>query len=903
MNENLLKIYNKNSFTNRERKRISLNYSKKHFQKFSFPKIKKLLYEQSKYNKADDDELNDYSHSNKKTLTSLSNNDIIKANNAFTTKKTLIDKNEIEKMIMNNTLKREKYSSLAFEFKKEDKSLGLLEKNSSYINKNDFPDISSNTNKSSFAISSYKTKSQAFRRQSLPQKQNIFLSSKISNNTHKPSNRIKSSKNNYISSPFGESIKKKCHYLILQLNEKEKKKKKDIYKLNVDEIVKAINGLLLQNDKTFEILEELINDRIKNKESTKQLDEKLINYESELSQNKVLQSIFLDIIKKIYRQILKNSYKYNNLTTKNEIKNEYFNKMNNIKEFLNVLKIKKEKNFLKNIKTNSAVNIKNNKNIIKIKLKTHKKLNINPSLFEKDENNKIMNNISKKEKIKKYKSNDDVIFHFYNFNEASNEIEKQNLLKGPLINKMKDNFLSSFPLNSDYLKKIKFNNNFVKKRLEQKKIKSKKKIDKNNYEKNLYDSAFFIKNNNKSLKYLLNNNKFENEKDSYSILNLKIYENKNNMNLNFQNNNNNNNIKNNEQNNDKYKENKNDYNNNDKNNNNLNEIISSNKKFTHFLINNKNIKIEEKIYFKDKYQSIENTNQKQNKNEDIINYIQSPIQKENKEKSTIPDNIKKLEEKSEKFEKLPKIRLKIYAKTNIYPNKYNSKNLNKLFLNESTDESKSFQGDKSSSSFSFDSPNILKVKKHRKSNKKIKESNKSLNSEGKHPDKRNIKRFNTISFVKINNKSFFNSKNNILFDSLNLSPYKRSSIKDLNNNIHIENEGKIRRRHSISQNYLQLFFKNKLVKENKSKRQSFIRRRFKKRKTTKELTFKEFLQKEKEEYYKIEEEKPEIKNEEIQGSIWEDKFNQFKDYVHKLKEMSNDEFIKDTFKFIKKDEE
>ena len=733
MNENKASLNKKNSYINQKRKIISLNFYKNHFQKFSFPKIQKLLNEQFKYNKPQEDDLNHYSHSNKKTITSLSNNnDIIKANNVFTTKKPLIDKNEIRKIIKNNKLKKEKFSATAFEFGKKIKSIG---KNSLDFNKNDFPEIGSNANKSSFFISSYKTKNQIFRRQSLPQKQNLFSPSNSSKFIYKSSNRIQSSKFNGKS--VEDSVNQKCNYLILKYNEKEKSKKEKNFKINVNNIVKSINTLLLPHDQTFEILEKLINDRIKNKESSKHLDEKLINYESELSKNKILQIIFMDVIKKIYKQILKKGYKYNVLSNKNEIKKEYFNKIKNVKEILTLVKNEKEKELLYKCKTNSPNIIKTKKNFITIKLTSHKKLN-NPNLFEKEENNNLTSN-ENKIKIKKNKSCDDVIFHFYNFNEASNEIQKQNFLKDQLINQFNYNYLISTSLSNDFFRKIEHKNNFVKKYILQKKTKNEKNIKEKN---DILSNSNLSTNNKINSNYI--NNKFGTEKETYKTLKLHTYENKNKLNINLQNNlieknnkkynhsDNNNDNKNNENdklNNKRYENDSDDRNNSF--NNNKNEIISNHNNKNHFFINNKNVNIQEKIYFQNKYQLAENNNKKYNKNEDIINYIQC------------------------------------------------------------------------------------------------------------------------------NNKS---------------------------------------------QAYLQLFFKNNSINDNNGKTDSFTKRKFIKRKTKKEIALKEFIQKEKEEYDKIEDKKPEIKKEEIKDSLWEGKFNKFKNYVQKLKEMSNDEFMKDTFKFLKKEE-
>ena len=85
------------------------------------------------------------------------------------------------------------------------------------------------------------------------------------------------------------------------------------------------------------------------------------------------------------------------------------------------------------------------------------------------------------------------------------------------------------------------------------------------------------------------------------------------------------------------------------------------------------------------------------------------------------------------------------------------------------------------------------------------------------------------------------------------------------------------------------------------------RRKFIKRKSKREINFKQFLKREKEEEKKEKERKKENANhinkiayEDDKENDWEIRFNMFKQYIAKLKKMSNEEFREDTLKFIKK---
>ena len=112
------------------------------------------------------------------------------------------------------------------------------------------------------------------------------------------------------------------------------------------------------------------------------------------------------------------------------------------------------------------------------------------------------------------------------------------------------------------------------------------------------------------------------------------------------------------------------------------------------------------------------------------------------------------------------------------------------------------------------------------------------------------------------------------------------------------------RNKSISQHYYQLFFKNDKHCNKKEKTKYKSKRKNRKKKSKNEITFKIFLEKSKEEAKNM---NKNINNKiinikDIKESKWENKFDEFKNYIAKLKKMNYEEFRKDTLKFIKKDE-
>ena len=122
---------------------------------------------------------------------------------------------------------------------------------------------------------------------------------------------------------------------------------------------------------------------------------------------------------------------------------------------------------------------------------------------------------------------------------------------------------------------------------------------------------------------------------------------------------------------------------------------------------------------------------------------------------------------------------------------------------------------------------------------------------------------------------------------------------------------------SMKENYTELFYKGEIKKEEENERNKKIKillkkkLYLKKKKTIKRKNFKDFINEENyEEQVKLinnrlEEKKLKIKkiqmeeDERLNEQEWQNKLNNFKNYIQRLKSMTKDEFIKDTLKFIK----
>jgi hypothetical protein len=154
-----------------------------------------------------------------------------------------------------------------------------------------------------------------------------------------------------------------------------------------------------------------------------------------------------------------------------------------------------------------------------------------------------------------------------------------------------------------------------------------------------------------------------------------------------------------------------------------------------------------------------------------------------------------------------------------------------------------------------------------------------------------------------------------------ISLLQNSSSQKFNiNKFFLNEENKKSLKHkneSMKENYSELFYQNngerKKEEENKNKLKILFNKKLylKKKKTIKRKNFKDFINEESyEEKVKLINNRPEEKklklkkiqmeeNERLIEEEWQNKLNDFKKYIQRLKNMSKDEFIKDTLKFIK----
>ena len=170
------------------------------------------------------------------------------------------------------------------------------------------------------------------------------------------------------------------------------------------------------------------------------------------------------------------------------------------------------------------------------------------------------------------------------------------------------------------------------------------------------------------------------------------------------------------------------------------------------------------------------------------------------------------------------------------------------------------------------------------------------------------KRYNSISFLSKKNNNLYLKKNEIPeFKEYSQKDEYQKLIKIIDEENKRINNRMLRRHYFISQNYLQLFYNG----ETRTKKKGFNlfnklfkKKKFIKRKTRQDITFKDFIKNE-EEIFGIKTEskiESDSKDEENKESSWEARFNAFKKYINKLKKMSDEEFLKDTLKFIKQEE-
>ena len=925
------KINYKNNFADIDKRVIKLSSSKKHFEQFPFPIFKNLLLSKA-ISKAKDDSLNEHSHSHKKIMTSI--NDIHEKNsfnNTITTKRKLIEENESKNKIKN-------ISSSQLKVGKEQNNLTFYAKKTGIITAID--DHCINFSKYVFPFNSLEN--QKSNNNSL----NIFPIN-INNRIIKSSLKERSYKNDDIYSN-DHLLNNKCKYLYLNFNSNEKLAKKNKkYKnksLDTDIFIKAINSLLMPDDKTFDSLEKMINCRIINKESLKNIDDiYFVNHNKNMNQNKIVQIIFKDIINKVIKQMVKRGCNNNSLISKNEIKSEYYNLINNLKEYLNSAKKFHNKNFLKKCQMKSSRNINNSS---KVNFKNDK-INNNFKKIKEIFTPKILNynHINKKETINKSISNDNILFHYYNFDDIFLEIKKQKLRKGNLNKNMNIKFIKKPYFNDNFIKKINFQNSSIRNFKENGKNTTNEKSQ-NNSKENDFNKMINISNDSKKnsamisvinlnsnqillpeqrqiKSYNTKNNKNYSSNHVYYLDNIYAFKPNNKLEISSKSKNEITKEKNKNLSSINLLSKKSEYiNNSDYKNKNMN--LTKNKLKLKTIKNSSEEKNEEKL-ITNKNNNNNNNNifhQKKeknfHKNEDIINLIKSKKSTKNlnkqeeiekNENNIIKISNNSIENDSSGNDSINKVNninndnnYKIKCKTN-------KKNDSKSKLNKEEYSSKN-------SIFNLDDINTIKMNIQNDINNNIESRNKmfkrnnSLNLEQNSKlKKRDMVRYNSFSYFAKKKMNLLIIKEPKILKVFNGKLNYKNINKDLkiyiakNMNI-IKNNSPVRRHKSIAQSYFQLFYKKNFVNEGNNNERDFFwkKKNFNKKKKSKERTFKDFLK-----YNKIEEKDNGTSSITIHEEIdddkendWEERFNQFKKYIKKLKNMTNEEFINDTMKFIKK---
>ena len=242
---------------------------------------------------------------------------------------------------------------------------------------------------------------------------------------------------------YNNRYKNNCVFLTYKGNSDINKKGKEQKLININKFINEINSFLLPNEKTFENLKNLINYRIIYKESIKTPElEKLLKRCENQDKQFIYELFYKYIIKRTFKQLLKLGTLKNALIDKNQIKKEYQKQINEIKEYLKLQNIEYTKK-LDNIKSSERRN----------KISTTENLK---------ESRKSLNKIIKIVDIEKHRrkmkinqnNSSDLIFHIHNFDEASDELENQNVnYKNYELNKKKFEALLSLPENNKIIDK------------------------------------------------------------------------------------------------------------------------------------------------------------------------------------------------------------------------------------------------------------------------------------------------------------------------------------------------------------------------------------------------------------------------------------------------------------------
>ena len=628
--------------------------------------------------------------------------------------------------------------------------------------------------------------------------------------------------------------KNKCIFLTYKDNHNINNKKKNIYKpINVNRFISEVNSFLLPNDQTFENLKNLINYRIIHKESSKNPEFYQLLKRNELSNKIITFELFYKyIIKKTFKELLKKGYSKNTLIDKKEIKEEYQKHLNEIKQYLK----------LENEEKKDKVN---NKYLELFRKNSY--YTCNSTCLNENKNYKIIN-IEKNRKISKINQNnsvDNLSFHFYNFDKASNDLRNQNMrFKYQEITKRKFKILLSLSNTSKLIEKNIMKNTYINKF--------------QSYEEKPPNSEQQTKENKpikETKKEVIENYQNKNEIFKTSVVHPKIKK------LN-----------------DLIKTKKKINNNKPKNNNNKGDFQTKTENSSFDKISGFN-------FFLDKHNSISN------KNEDIISFLYN-------------------NENMIKFSN-------ILINNNI--NKYSLNTNKKLDLNlekENTNKKKETEVNNATENSNMTSElfnNSLNLENEYKG------KDLSLQAQPKFKSSFLNNTSSQKSLIEekfVIDKSFFNDNNNLKLKKKSLMQnYSQLFFKDTKSTKEIEKESEFEKKYKILLNKKIFVKKKKKAKdrsfkefmkeeqydekleekkigENKDKKVKIIENKIEEKKigennNEKEKNISEIKKDKKEEKEKIREKK------------FDSKFNDFKKYIQKLKNMTKDEFVDDTLKFIK----
>ena len=231
--------------------------------------------------------------------------------------------------------------------------------------------------------------------------------------------------------------------------------------VDINKFINEINSFLLPNNKTFENLQNLLNYKIKNKESSKKGLFIQFFKRNDLPINKINYGVYYKyIIKNTFKEVLKKAMLNKVLISKQEIKEEYKRQINGIKQYLNLYNKENKgnkdlingqnlKSLIINNSCTALIPRLNENKIDTIKLETNKSIK-KLNLEKHKRNRKIIQN----------NSTDNIFFHLDYFKKDSFDTKNHNVnSKNKELTKNKNSLLS-LPDNSNKFNKENFEYNF-----------------------------------------------------------------------------------------------------------------------------------------------------------------------------------------------------------------------------------------------------------------------------------------------------------------------------------------------------------------------------------------------------------------------------------------------------------